>query len=153
MFPMRITGAGGRSLDEAWADGAHAHLGINVPGFPSLFVMYGPNTNTSGGSIVFYLETQAAYIRRALEHVRAQGAAAIDIRPEVEARSDREVQDRFTGTAWTQCDSWYRDESGRIVTNWPGYMREYAAAAATLNPADYELIGQPNRDTTPAATR
>ncbi len=151
MFPMKITGAGGRSLDEAWAGGAHAHLGISVPGFPSLFVMYGPNTNTSGGSIVFYLETQAAYIRRALELVRDRGAAAIDIRPEVESRSDREVQQRFTGTAWTQCDSWYRDESGRIVTNWPGYMREYAAAAATLNPADYELLGQPSRDTAPAA--
>jgi cation diffusion facilitator CzcD-associated flavoprotein CzcO len=151
MFPMRITGAGGRSLDEAWARGAHAHLGINVPGVPSLFVMYGPNTNTSGGSIIFYLETQAAYIRQALELVRSRGVAAIDVRAEVEAASDREVQARFTGTAWTQCDSWYRDESGRIVTNWPGYMREYAAAARMLDPEHYELIALPDRDATPAA--
>jgi cation diffusion facilitator CzcD-associated flavoprotein CzcO len=145
MFPMRITGAGGRTLDDAWAEGAHAHLGISVPGFPSLFVMYGPNTNTSGGSIIFYLEAQAAYIRQALELVRARNAAALDIRPEVEERSDRKLQARFAGTAWTQCDSWYRDESGRIVTNWPGLMREYAAAAQ-LDPAHYELIVLPDRD-------
>ena len=54
--------------------GAHAHLGMTVPGFPSMFVMYGPNTNTSGGSIIVYLEAQAAYIRQALQQVRDRGA-------------------------------------------------------------------------------
>jgi cation diffusion facilitator CzcD-associated flavoprotein CzcO len=143
MFPMRITGAGGRTLDDAWSEGAHAYLGISVPGFPSLFVMYGPNTNTSGGSIIFYLETQAAYIRQALELVRERDAAALDIRPEVEERSDRALQARFAGTAWTQCDSWYRDESGRIITNWPGYMREYVEQTRVLDPADYAFVALP----------
>src|SRR5260370_21515273 len=112
MFPMEITGAGGMSLRDAWAGGPHAHLGIAVPGFPSLFLMYGPNTNTSGGSIIFYEETQAAYIRQALEYVRDCGAAAIEVRQEIEAASDREVQARFAGTAWTECDSWYRLDGG-----------------------------------------
>ena len=143
MFPMEISGSGDRTLREAWAGGAHAHLGMTVPGFPSMFVMYGPNTNTSGGSIVFYLERQAAYIRQALERVRASDSAAIDVRPEVEAASDRETQQRFAGTAWTRCDSWYRDESGRIVANWPGYMREYAERTERLDPSEYELIGAP----------
>ena len=140
MFPMAITGADGCDLREAWADGPHAHLGMLVPGFPSLFVMYGPNTNTSGGSIITYLEAQAGYLRQALQLVRDRGAAAIEIRPEVEAASDRALQARFAGTAWTQCDSWYRDDSGRIVTNWPGYMREYVAATATLDPSDFTLL-------------
>jgi len=139
MFPMEITGANGLSLREAWADGAHAHLGVSVPGFPSMFVMYGPNTNTSGGSIIVYLEAQARLIRQALEHVIARGAAAIAVRPDVEQRNDREVQSRFVGTAWTHCDSWYRDEGGRIVANWPGYMREYLERSE-LDPGEYELI-------------
>jgi cation diffusion facilitator CzcD-associated flavoprotein CzcO len=42
MFPMEVRGVGGRTLREAWAAGAHAHLGIPVPGFPSLFMIYGP---------------------------------------------------------------------------------------------------------------
>lgn len=145
MFPMEISGSGGRTLSEEWAGGAHAHLGMAVPGFPSLFVMYGPNTNTSGGSIVFYLERQAAYIRQALTRVWERGADAIAVKPEVEAASDRAVQQRFTGTAWTQCDSWYRDESGRIVTNWPGYMREYEELTERLDPDEYELIGAAER--------
>jgi cation diffusion facilitator CzcD-associated flavoprotein CzcO len=145
MFPMEISGAGGRRLRDSWAQGAHAHLGMTVPGYPNMFILYGPNTNTSGGSIVYYLEHQAAYVRQALELLRARGAAAIDVREDVEAASDRELQSRFAGTAWTRCDSWYRDDSGRIVANWPGYMRDYARRTSKLDAADYRLIAAPDR--------
>ncbi len=150
MFPMEVSGSDGRDLAEAWADGPHAHLGMTVPGFPSLFVLYGPNTNTSGGSIVTYLEAQAGYVRQALQHMRARGAGAIAVRPEVEAASDAALQARFPGTAWTQCDSWYRDESGRIVTNWPGYMYEFVAATKTLDPDEFTFLPVPERVAEPA---
>jgi cation diffusion facilitator CzcD-associated flavoprotein CzcO len=140
MFPMAINGAGGRSLAEEWADGAHAHLGMSVPGFPSMFVMYGPNTNTSGGSIIAYHEAQAAYIRQALEQVARRDAAAIAVRPEVEAASDAEVQGSFAGTAWTRCDSWYRTPDGRIVANWPHYMRDYFERTRELDPDEFEFL-------------
>jgi cation diffusion facilitator CzcD-associated flavoprotein CzcO len=139
MFPMEVRGTDGRSLREEWAAGAHAHLGITVPGFPSLFIVYGPNTNTSGGSIVFYEEAQAAYIRQALSLLRDRGAGAIEVRREVEAASDRELQGRFAGTAWTRCNSWYRDDTGRIVTNWPSYMSDYAQRTRELDPSEFTL--------------
>jgi cation diffusion facilitator CzcD-associated flavoprotein CzcO len=145
MFPMEIVGAGGRSLRDAWIDGPHAHLGISVPGFPSLFLIYGPNTNTSGGSIITYEEAQASYIRQPLEQVRDRRMAAIEVRSDIEAASDREVQGRFAGTASTQCNSWYRDEQGRIVTNWPGYMRDYERLTRTFDPAEYRFVPQPDR--------
>jgi cation diffusion facilitator CzcD-associated flavoprotein CzcO len=135
--PTRVTGAHGRTLQDVWSGGAHAHLGLTVPGFPSMFLMYGPNTNTSGGSIIVYHEAQAAYIRGALQHVRAGGYRSLDVRPEVEAASDRELQARFAGTAWTSCDSWYRDRQGRIVTNWPGYMRDYLDRTQTFSASEY----------------
>jgi cation diffusion facilitator CzcD-associated flavoprotein CzcO len=139
MFPMEVTGTDGADLREIWKGGAHAHLGMTVPGFPNMFVLYGPNTNTSGGSIIVYLEAQVAYVRRALEQLLARGAATIEVRPEVEAASDRALQARFAGTAWTECDSWYRDERGRIVTNWPGYMREYLEQTRLLDAAEYSF--------------
>jgi cation diffusion facilitator CzcD-associated flavoprotein CzcO len=146
MLPMEVRGAGGRELGESWADGAHAHLGVTVPGFPNMFLMYGPNTNTSGGSIIAYHEAQAAYLRQALQQLRARDAAAIDVRPEVESASDRELQARFAGTAWTQCDSWYRDERGRIVANWPGYMREYLERTRALDVGEYRVWPCPAGD-------
>jgi cation diffusion facilitator CzcD-associated flavoprotein CzcO len=137
MFPMRIAGVDGTELGETWAEGARAHLGMTVPGYPSMFLMYGPNTNTSGGSIIFYLEAQAGYIRQALQQMLARGASAVEVRPEVEHASDRALQARFAGTAWTECDSWYRDQRGRIVANWPGYMREYAEQTRTFDASEY----------------
>ncbi len=143
MFPMRIAGAAGLDLHEYWSGGAHAHLGMCVPGFPNMFLMYGPNTNTSGGSIIVYLEAQAEYIRQALQQLRDRHAGTIEVRAEVEAASDRALQARFAGTAWTQCDSWYRDQSGRIVANWPGYMREYVQRTGRLDAAEYRFAPLP----------
>ena len=80
---------------------------------------------------------------RGVEHAGARerkgrrGAAAAEVRPDVEAASDAEVQSRFEGTAWQACDSWYRDESGRIITNWPGYMIEYEKATERIDPDEY----------------
>lgn len=145
MFPMEVTGTGGRSLRAEWEGGAHAHLGMSVPGFPSMFVLYGPNTNTSGGSIITYLEAQVGYVRQSLQELLRRDAGAIEVRAEVEAASDRALQARFAGTAWTQCDSWYRDEQGRIVANWPGYMREYLQQTAQLQADDYRFIPIPDR--------
>jgi cation diffusion facilitator CzcD-associated flavoprotein CzcO len=140
MFPMRIAGAGGLELHDYWSRGAHAHLGMCMPGFPNMFVLYGPNTNTSGGSILVYLEAQAAYVRQALQQLRTRAAETIEVRAEVEAASDRALQARFTGTAWTQCDSWYRDDNGRIVANWPGYMREYLGRTRQLDTREYRFV-------------
>lgn len=145
MFPMAITGRDGVTLAESWSAGAHAHLGMCVPRFPNMFVMYGPNTNTSGGSIIFYLETQAAYIRQALQQLAARGAGAIEVDAQVELAADRALQQRFAGTAWTRCDSWYRNGQGRIVANWPGYMREYRKATAQLDPSHYRFTLLPTR--------
>jgi cation diffusion facilitator CzcD-associated flavoprotein CzcO len=153
MFPMAITGRDGTELSEYWSGGAHAHLGMTIPAFPNMFVMYGPNTNTSGGSIIFYLETQAAYIRQALQQLGRRAAAAIEVRPEVEAASDRALQARFAGTAWTRCDSWYRDEQGRIVANWPGYMREYLEQASTLSSTDFSFAPHPDRSPVTASAQ
>ena len=84
--------------------------GMTVPGFPSLFVMYGPNTNTSGGSIIVYLEAQAAYIRQALRAGRATRRGGDRRAPGGRGRQrPRRCRPRFAGTAWTRCDSWYRD--------------------------------------------
>jgi cation diffusion facilitator CzcD-associated flavoprotein CzcO len=140
MLPMRVVGVGGRTLEQQWSQGARAHLGITVTGFPSLFMLYGPNTNTSGGSIVFFLEQQVGYLRQALQQMLNRGASAINVRPEAERLSDARTQARFDGTAWTRCDSWYRNESGRVIANWSGYMSEYADLTATPDLSEFELL-------------
>lgn len=135
LAPMKIQGAAGQSLDVAWADGARAFLGITVPGFPNLGLVYGPNTNLGGSSIINMLEAQSGFIRQLVEQVRDGGSIAV--RPDVEARFDDEVQRRLAESVWAGCASWYRDTDGRIATNWPGTVAEYQHRTAQLDLSDF----------------
>jgi cation diffusion facilitator CzcD-associated flavoprotein CzcO len=49
-----VRGRGGATLADAWRERAEAYLGLTVPGFPNLWVLYGPNTNTIAGSITHF---------------------------------------------------------------------------------------------------
>jgi cation diffusion facilitator CzcD-associated flavoprotein CzcO len=40
-------------LRDDWRDGAHAHRGVTVAGYPNLFLLYGPNT--SGVSSIIFM--------------------------------------------------------------------------------------------------
>lgn len=135
LAPARIVGRDGRELRDEWSAGAFAHLGIAVPGFPNMFLMYGPNTNTGNTSVVFFHEAQARYIVQAVRLLAAGGP--LEVRAEVAAAFDAEMRRRLGASVWVGCDSWYRTDGGRVVTNWPGMASEYAARTATLHVADY----------------
>src|SRR5579859_7629625 len=72
LTPMEVTGAGGRRLRETWRDGAQAYLGITVSGFPNFFMLYGPNTNLGGNSIIYMLESQIGYVLGALRALKSE---------------------------------------------------------------------------------
>ena len=139
LTPMKITGTAGRQLSAQWSEGARAYLGITVPGFPNMFLLYGPNTNLGGGSIVYMLESQARYIRRALRQVLSSQGGQAEVRAEAEARWDAEVQRRLEHSVWTRCQSWYRNASGRVVSNWPGRTHEYRRRTRRFDVENYHI--------------
>ncbi|KID30347.1 putative flavoprotein involved in K+ transport [Prauserella sp. Am3] len=139
LAPMKIHGLGHRPLGDAWSDGARAHLGITVPGFPNMFLMYGPNTNLGGGSVVYMLESQARYVRDAVQRLAAHPGRYLDVRPEAERAWDETVQHRLAGSVWTRCRSWYRTAHGRVVSNWPGRTLEYRRRTRAVNPGDFRI--------------
>ncbi|MFC5754757.1 flavin-containing monooxygenase [Actinomadura rugatobispora] len=138
--PMRVTGSHGTELNAAWKDGARAHLGLAVPGFPNFFLMYGPNTNVGSGSIVHMLESQIAYIVQAAR-LLASGVAHMDVRQDALERFDATAQRRLSTSVWNQggCDSWYLDADRRNTNNWPGSMTGYRRRTRRLDPSDYHL--------------
>ncbi|GIE87532.1 flavin-containing monooxygenase [Actinoplanes regularis] len=144
LVPIEVTGRDGTRLNEVWKDGAHAYLGMAVPGFPNLFLVYGPNTNTGNTSVVYFHEAQARWIVQAVRRF-AEDRIPLEVRPEVAARYDEELQSRLAGSVWAACESWYRNAGGRVVTNWPGMAAEYRRRTARLRPADF-LAGRPAPD-------
>ncbi len=120
LAPMSVTGLGGRQLREAWHDGAEAYLGITVSGFPNFFMLYGPNTNLGGNSIIYMLEGQIAYVAEALAALNEEGLDWIDVRPEVQTAFNAWVAAASRTSVWESgCRSWYTTASGRNTNNWP----------------------------------
>lgn len=141
LAPMRVTGLGGVTLAKTWSGGAHAHLGMCVPGYPNLFLLYGPNTNTGSGSIIDILEAQARFVRQAVDHLVATGSERVEVQRAVAEDFDDELQERLRRSVWTRCASWYRHESGRISSNWPGRVSRYVRRVRDLDPDDFVWTG------------
>lgn len=140
LTPMKIAGLSGRTLTEAWRDGAEAYYGMTVSGFPNFFMMYGPNTNTAT-SIIFMLEGQFRYIVRAIRMLAKRPGRIMNLRAEVMRRFNADIQAKFARTVLTDanCHSYFRTASGKVTTNWPGYPLEYRWQTRRVRRADYEL--------------
>ena len=137
LAPMTIRGRGGASLNDAWANGAQAWLGISVPGFPNFFMVYGPNTNLGHNSIVFMLESQAAHVMRCLRRLRDERGSTIEVATPPFERYNARLQRRSRQTVFAGCTSWYVDAHGRHTVNWPGFTTTYRWLTRHAGLADY----------------
>ncbi|WP_405485236.1 flavin-containing monooxygenase [Nocardia sp. NBC_00511] len=140
--PMTVRGLDGQDLSGSWNGEPQAYLGLTVTGFPNFFLMYGPNTNFGGGSIVYILESQARYLVDAVRTLAARKVAYMDVKPEAFDAFSTEAQRRLRNSVWATggCHSWYTNDKGKVTNNWPGLMSEYRRRTAKVNPADYRFV-------------
>jgi len=142
LTPMRVTGVGGVDLHEQWDGEARAYLGLTVPDFPNLFLMYGPNTNiVINGSIIYFSECEAHYIVESVRMLLAAGHHSMDCRHDVHDAYNRRIDEANRHMAWGASDvsSWYKNASGRVAQNWPFSLLEYWQQTREVDPADYVL--------------
>lgn len=143
LAPMEIRGRSGQTLREAWDDDdARAYLGITVPDFPNLFMVYGPNSQPGhGGAFIGTAEVQIRYILDALRQMQEAGAASIEVRREVYDRFAETVDAKHEQLIWTHpgMDTYYRNSRGRVVVATPFRVVDYWQMARNAEMADYAL--------------
>jgi len=141
LAPMSVTGLGGRRLHETWRAGAEAYLGITVSGFPNFFMLYGPNTNLGGNSIIYMLEAQIAYVCGALRALEAERLDWLDVRPEVQRAFSSWVDAASRTSVWESgCHSWYTTATGRNTNNWPDHTFLYRHRVRRFDLASYRAM-------------
>jgi cation diffusion facilitator CzcD-associated flavoprotein CzcO len=140
--PMEITGAGGRTLADTWGAEPRAYYGLSVPGFPNLFLVYGPNTNGGTGSVISTIEAGMNHVLAAVRELDRTGAQRIEIRREAADAFDRDLRRALAGTVWASgCQNWYVDENGFDPNQWPWTWTAYRRRTAQLEPGAYALSG------------
>jgi cation diffusion facilitator CzcD-associated flavoprotein CzcO len=138
--PMEVVGAEGRTLADEWVPVPRAYLGMSVPGFPNMFLLYGPNTNGGSGSVIYTIEAGLRHVVAALDELERSRARTIELRREAAERFDRELRAALAGTVWhTGCTSWYVDEDGNDPNQWPWLWSTYRRRTSQLEPGTYEL--------------
>jgi cation diffusion facilitator CzcD-associated flavoprotein CzcO len=139
---LEVVGRGGRRLRDEWAEVPHAYMGLTVSGFPNFFMLYGPNTNQGGNSIIFILEAQAAYVVRALRAMRRRRVRVIDVKRSVMDAYNQELTEALHGTVWdTGCQSYFKNEHGKIATQLPYPSLWYWRRTRWFRLRDYERHG------------
>ncbi|ODR11292.1 flavin-containing monooxygenase [Mycobacterium shimoidei] len=140
LAPMQIRGRDAQELHARWGDDdATAYLGITVPGFPNLFLMYGPNVNPGGGSYMFVAECQARYIADAVRQMRDLGVEALECRSAVHDEYVRRVDAAHNAMVWTHpgMTNYFRNAAGRVVTNSPWRIVDYWDMTRHADLADF----------------
>jgi len=138
--PMQIRGAGGQTLADAWSPTPRAYLGLSVPGFPNMFLMYGPNANGGTGSVIYTIEANVNHVIAALRQLEQARARRIELNAARLDAFDRELRAALAGSVWhTGCTSWYVDENGHDPNQWPWLWSTYRKRAETIEPGVYEL--------------
>jgi 4-hydroxyacetophenone monooxygenase len=138
---LNITGRDNKALANLWAnDDPRAYLGITVPGFPNLFCMYGPNTNTGHGGSGFGLaNSQSRYITAAITLLTETNHTSMECKQaaldEYIDRMDTEHQELI----WTHpgMSTYYRNTNGRVISVMPWRLVDYWNMTEKPNQADF----------------
>ena len=138
--PMQIVGAEGRVLDEEWGELPRAYLGLSVPRFPKMFLLYGPNTNGGAGSVIYTVEAASKHVIAALGEMERTRARTVELREQAAASFDRELREALDGSVWhSGCTNWYVDEQGNDPSQWPWIWFTYNKRASRIEPGAYEF--------------
>jgi 4-hydroxyacetophenone monooxygenase len=143
LTPMKVVGRDGVDLHERWKGDARAMLGITLPRFPNLFLLYGPNTNiVVNGSITYFSECEVHYIVGCLRELLAAGARALEPTEAAHDAYNERVDAQNVLMAWgaSKVSSWYKNATGRSAQNWPFSLLEYWQQTRSPDLSHYELL-------------
>lgn len=126
---IEVRGRGGALLRDVWAtEGPVAYLGLQVAGFPNLFLVQGPGSPSAASNFLAAMEHHIEWIADCVAHLRAGGHRAIEAEPAAQADWIDGILALVAGSVLMHpdCHSWYNG------ANVPGKKRMYTTYVAGL---------------------
>jgi cation diffusion facilitator CzcD-associated flavoprotein CzcO len=139
MRPMKVTGLNGTTIGEAWKEKIYSYGGIALPGFPNLFMLYGPFAPVNNVPVPLGLDQEIACIMRLIAESRARNAAVSPTLAATEKFLAR-LGTAFPGTVWVGgCKNWYTSQQPTPVL-WPFPQSEHKAFFEQVPVEDFQFI-------------
>ncbi len=123
LWPMEIRGRGGVQPEQLWAkDGPRAYIGSMMPGFPNLFMSYGPNTNNFGGlQVIDLLELEIRFALQCIAGLIENRKHSVDVTEDAYWRYNDELDKVESRMLYKdpRVSNYYQNEHGRSSVNGP----------------------------------
>ncbi|UPJ57039.1 alpha/beta hydrolase fold domain-containing protein [Bradyrhizobium sp. 192] len=102
-----ITGRGGRSLTDVWAQGPQTYLGLTVEGFPNFFMITGPGSPSVLSNMAVSIEQHVDWVVDRLAGLRDAGFTTIEPTETAQAGWNRHMADCSMVTLHRLANTWY----------------------------------------------
>ncbi|MBB4853746.1 cation diffusion facilitator CzcD-associated flavoprotein CzcO [Mycobacteroides chelonae] len=145
--PFTIRGLGQATLHEAWGAQPKAFHGVNVPGFPNLFLLAGPGSGSHALSGLSHIEAQIDYVTKSLALVDSFALVSMEVRREALEREQARAERRLSRTTWRDgAFRWYQPDDSVANELFPGTTSEFRRSLADIDTADYKILTQQELD-------
>ena len=121
-----IRGLGGQTLRDKWKDGPHTYLGIQVAGFPNLFIEGGPHGKGGHGNGPRCSEPVVEWMTKVVDDIFSKGWKRVEADAAAEAAWTKSVLDTAEGSLQASAKSIFFGD------NIPGKPRVYVAYIGSL---------------------
>jgi 4-hydroxyacetophenone monooxygenase len=147
LWPTKYTGRGGVDLHAFWStDGPRAHLGMTVPHFPNLFILYGPNSQPlSGGTgLPIWYVLWSAYAAQCIVRLVETKKTRVEVKEDVYRRYNEALDKECQNLILLQKEgapekNYYVNEFGRVQVNAPWYGPEFHRLCSRVDWDDFEI--------------
>src|SRR5579864_3162163 len=119
LLRIDVRGTGGRSLRDKWAQGPLTYLGLQVAGFPNLFVITGPGSPSVLTNMPLAIEQHVEWIADCIDYLREHGLNRVEATEDAEGQWGEHVREVAEATLFPKTNSWY------VGANIPGKSRVF----------------------------
>ena len=102
-----ITGRGGKSLSDVWAQGPQTYLGLTVEGFPNFFMITGPGSPSVLSNMAVSIEQHVDWVVDRLRALRDAGFTTIEPTETAQAGWGQHMADCSMLTLHRLANTWY----------------------------------------------
>ena len=123
---MDIRGRNDLSLKEKWSEGPKTYLGLQVAGFPNMFMITGPGSPSVLSNMPVAIEQHIEWVADFVEYLRERGIETAEATLDAEAEWVAHVNEVAEPTLYMLANSWY------LGANIPGKPRVFMPYAGGL---------------------
>jgi cation diffusion facilitator CzcD-associated flavoprotein CzcO len=139
-----IRGRDGQTLKAKWAHGPQTFLGVQVEGFPNMFMLMGPHTAL--GNIPRSIEYNVEWVANLIGYMRQRRLTRADALPQAVAAWTDHVKDVGEGLLSNEVDSWMTGINSNIAGKQRRIIARYSGSAPAYRQRCDEVAAEGYRE-------